>query len=113
MLIGMVRELVADRPRLRLGAVLPAGTGLESAARENGADVLLSMSRGPREDRAAMAALLESLPRLRAIALREHGRSAVVYELRPRVTALDDVSTGELLEATVERSDWSALLEAE
>jgi hypothetical protein len=29
------------------------------------------------------------------------------------VTALDDVSAGELLEATVERSDWSALLEGE
>ncbi len=109
----MVRELVADRPSVRLGAVLPAGTGLETAARENGADVLLSMSSGPREDRAAMAALLESLPRLRAIALHDHGRSAVVYELAPRLTALDDVSAGELLEATVERSDWSALLEGE
>lgn len=111
MLTGIVRELVADRPRLHLGAVLPAGTALETAARNNGADVLLSMSRGPRADRAAMAALLERLPRLRAIALHDDGRRAVIYELRPRLTALDDVSAGELLEATVERSDWSALLD--
>jgi len=111
LLAGIVRTIVADRQHLRLAAVLPAGTRLEAAARDNGADVLVAMSRGQREDRAAIGALLERLPRLRAIALHDHGRSAVVYELRPQLTTLEDVSAGRLLEATVEGSDWSALLE--
>jgi hypothetical protein len=110
LLAGIVRALAAERPQLHLAAVLPAGMALEAAACDHDADVVIAMSRGAGQDRAAMAALLQRRPRLRAIALGDDGRNAVVYELRPRLTALGDVSAPQLLEATVERSDWSELL---
>jgi hypothetical protein len=111
LLAGIVIDLVTARPWLRLAAVLPDDVAIETAALESNADVLLAMSHGAREDRAIMGALLERQPRLRAIALRDDGRSAVVYELQPRLTTYNDVSAARLVEATVERSDWSVLLD--
>lgn len=110
LLAGIVRVLVDAHDEFTVVADYPPSTAIEAALRESPADVVVLGGRP--EDPADLGRCLETQPRLRALAVDGDGRRALVYELRPTVRVIGELSSETLVETLLGRERWGSILGA-
>jgi hypothetical protein len=92
----ILRRSLAGAPGARIVGDLPSGSALLEAIGRTGANCAVVDEHEPAVT--AWRALLRSAPELKLLAIASNTRRAVLYELRPSVRELDDISPAELLE---------------
>lgn len=98
----IVRETLAGHAEFEILAEVSEPGEISPAVQRTAADVAVVAiePRGEPGDRASLPdELLAAHPQLRLIALTSDGRTAYVYELRPREAAIVGISPQSLLEA--------------
>jgi DNA-binding NarL/FixJ family response regulator len=100
---GIVKDIVS-RAGFAVAGEFGEGIGLLEAVEESGADSVIVDARNA--DRHEVTRLLDSRPRTKVLAVGTDGRHSYLYELRPHLVRLGDVSETTLVEA-VRPSVWA------
>jgi DNA-binding NarL/FixJ family response regulator len=98
LLHDIVRDALMGQTDMQLVGDLSAGDGVVHALENREIDVVIVGARQP-EDSAVANELFASSPRSKVLVIAKSGRTAVMYQLRPRKRHLGDVSPQSLLEA--------------
>jgi len=98
MLSDIVREAVANEPDMTVVGEFTKRAALSEVLTADGADVVI-VGASQAEESAVPHQILFTSPHIRVLMLETTGRRAVMYELRPHRTPLEDVSRQRLLEA--------------
>ena len=101
MLRGIIRDIVSSDPQCEIVAEIPEPSSLRDKLDQTQADVaILAIAETDKTDASAQfGALLAHHPATRIIAITSGGDRAFLYDLRPHVTLIDDLSPAGLLSA--------------
>jgi hypothetical protein len=98
MMTELIEQILAPYPEFRIAARVPAGQDLASAARRYRADILIILQRGRAATDAELDRMFSRRPST-VITITEGGREGMVHVLRPRGSALGELSAESLVAA--------------
>jgi chemotaxis response regulator CheB len=99
MLRGIITDIVSADPLCEIVADPPGRGNLRDKLDETHADVVILAAAGTDNESDQFGALLARHPATRIIAIASGGDRAFLYDLRPHVTPIDELSPAALLGA--------------
>jgi hypothetical protein len=99
MLQTIVRDIVLTDPLCEIVAETSEHSNLHPRLQQTPADVIIVATTDSAEEPGRFAALLARHPAARIIAIASAGSHALLYDLRPHVTPIDELSPATLLSA--------------
>jgi len=97
MLRTIVKDIVLTDPQCEIVAETPGQSNLGPQLQETPADVIILAVADPDDEPDRFAALLALHPAARIIAITSAGKRALLYDLRPHVTHMNELSPATLL----------------
>jgi len=99
MLRTIIKDILSSDPQCEIVAEVVERSSLRAQLSETPADVIILAVNDPDEEPNHFAALLADHPATRIIAVTPGGNRAFLYDLRPHITPINELSPAGLLSA--------------
>jgi DNA-binding NarL/FixJ family response regulator len=108
MLRTIVKDILSTDPQCEIVAETVEQDTLRAQLRETPVDVIILADTDVDVISSRFAALLAHHPAMRIIAITSGGKRAFLYDLRPHVTPIDELSPATLLSAIRQSPAWAS-----